>query len=57
LQGGLPGVSAPYEEPKDPEFQVASDALTPMEAAREIVNYVWSRWLNQQNGAEFSEET
>jgi adenylylsulfate kinase-like enzyme len=49
-------VSAPYEEPKDPEIQVASDALTPMEAAREIMNYVWSRWLNQQNGAEFAEE-
>lgn len=56
LRGGLPGVSAPYEEPKDPEIQVASDALTPMEAAREIMNYVWSRWLNQENGAEFAEE-
>jgi len=47
LKGDLPGVSAPYEEPKDPEIQVASDALTPGKAAQEIMNYVRSRWLNQ----------
>ena len=47
LKGDLPGVSAPYEEPRDPEIQVASDALTPGEAAREIMSYVRSRWLNR----------
>lgn len=57
LKGDLPGVSAPYEEPKNPEIQVASDALTPAEAAEEIMNYVRSRWLDQQNAAEFAEGT
>ena len=56
LQGGLPGVTAPYEEPTAPEIEVASDALTPVEAAQEIVSYVRSRWLNQHNGAEFAQE-
>jgi adenylylsulfate kinase len=46
LQGGLPGVTAPYEEPTAPEIEVASDALTPVEAAQEIVSYVRSRWLS-----------
>jgi adenylylsulfate kinase len=46
LQGGLPGVTAPYEEPTDPEIEIASDALTPVEAAQEIMNYIRSRWLN-----------
>jgi adenylylsulfate kinase len=50
LQGGLPGVTAPYEEPTAPEVEVPSDALTPVEAAREIMNYVRSKWLNQQDG-------
>lgn len=50
LQGGLPGVTAPYEEPAAPEVEVSSDALTPVEAAKEIMNYVRSRWLNQQDG-------
>jgi adenylylsulfate kinase len=56
LQGGLPGMSAPYEEPTAPEIEVASDALKPVEAAQEIVSYVRSRWLNQHNGAEFAQE-
>jgi adenylylsulfate kinase len=47
LKGDLPGVTAPYEEPTAPEVEVPSDALTPTEAAREIMNYVRSRWLNQ----------
>jgi adenylylsulfate kinase len=51
LKGGLPGVSAPYEEPRDPEIQVASDALTPVEAAQEIMNYILSRWLKDKHGA------
>jgi len=45
LQGGLPGVTVPYEEPTNPEFAVSSDALTPVEAAQEIMGYVRSRWL------------
>jgi adenylylsulfate kinase len=45
LQGALPGVTTPYEEPIDPEIEVSSDALTPLEAAREIMGYVRSRWL------------
>ena len=36
LNGKLPGISAPYEEPDNPEVQVASDVLSPRESAREI---------------------
>lgn len=46
LKGALPGVTAPYEEPTDPEVVVSSDALTPLEAAQEIMGYVRSRWLS-----------
>jgi adenylylsulfate kinase len=49
LQGGLPGVTAPYEEPTAPEIEVPSDALTPAEAAQEIFNYVRSKWLDREN--------
>ena len=52
LKGDLPGVTAPYEEPANPEIEVASDALTPIEAAHEIMSYVRSRWLDQQNSAD-----
>ncbi|MFW6147935.1 MAG: adenylyl-sulfate kinase [Thermodesulfobacteriota bacterium] len=45
LEGGLPGVSAPYEEPESPELKVQSDVLTPRESATKITNYVKSRWL------------
>jgi adenylylsulfate kinase len=45
LQGALPGVTAPYEEPIDPEIEVSSDALTPLESAQEIMGYVRSKWL------------
>jgi len=44
LEGGLPGVSAPYEEPKYPELKVESDVLTPRESAVKIADYVQSRW-------------
>jgi adenylylsulfate kinase len=44
LEGGLPGVSSPYEEPEAPEVQVDSDILTPREAATKIAEYVRSRW-------------
>ncbi|MFO7783884.1 MAG: adenylyl-sulfate kinase [Thermodesulfobacteriota bacterium] len=46
LKGGVPGVTAPYEEPAEPEVVVQSDLLSPMEAAQEIMHYVRSRWLS-----------
>lgn len=45
LKGGLPGVTAPYEEPSDPEVVVPSDLLGPGQAAQEIMNHIESRWL------------
>lgn len=47
LESGLPGVTAPYEEPADPEVVVQSDALSPTEAAQEIMHYVSSRWFGK----------
>lgn len=44
LEGGLPGVSSPYEEPESPEVRVESDMLTPRESARRILGYIKSRW-------------
>jgi len=44
LEGGLPGVSVPYEEPEAPEVLVKSDIMTPLESARKIMEYVNSRW-------------
>lgn len=46
LNGGLPGVTAPYEVPTDPEVVVDSDVLSPVEAAQEIMRYLRSRWLD-----------
>jgi len=45
LEGGLPGVSAPYEPPLHAEVEVASDVLTAKEAALKIMEYVSGRWL------------
>jgi adenylylsulfate kinase len=45
LEGNLPGVSAPYEEPWDSEVIVPSDKLKPMESAKRIMDYVRSRWM------------
>lgn len=45
LKTGLPGLSAPYEAPETPEVAVASDILSPEEAARRIAGYIRSRWL------------
>ena len=45
LGGGLPGLTTPYEEPAEPEIEVPSEALTPFEAAQEIMSYVRERWL------------
>ena len=44
LKGKLPGISAPYEEPENPEVQVASDVLSPHESAGRIMVYIRSRW-------------
>ena len=44
LEGGLPGISAPYEEPENPEVLVESDLLSPHESAKRILDYVMSRW-------------
>jgi len=42
LEGQLPGVTAPYEVPENPEVMVASDMLSPDEAARRIMAYIRS---------------
>ncbi len=44
LKGELPGISAPYEEPEDPEVLVASDLLPPHESAKMIMEYIILRW-------------
>jgi adenylylsulfate kinase len=44
LKGGLPGVSAPYEEPLRPEVLVPSDELSPVESSIKIMAYITSRW-------------
>ena len=44
LKGKLPGISAPYEEPEDPEVLVESDVLSPYESARRVMAYIKSRW-------------
>ena len=45
LKGELPGISAPYEEPENPELLIASDVLSPHESARRIMAYIKSRWI------------
>jgi adenylylsulfate kinase len=45
LQGALPGISVPYEEPEKPEVLLASDVLSPHESARRIMQYIKSRWI------------
>jgi adenylylsulfate kinase len=44
LNGGLPGVTAPYEESEHPEIVIDSHNLSPQEAAEEISDYVLTRW-------------
>ena len=44
LKGEVPGISAPYEEPENPEVLVASNLLPPHESAKRIMAYVKSRW-------------
>ena len=44
LKGQLPGISAPYEAPLNPELQIDSGILSPTESAKEIRAYIKSRW-------------
>jgi len=44
LKGELPGVSAPYEEPENPEVLVTSNLLSPHESAKTIMEYIRLRW-------------
>jgi adenylylsulfate kinase len=44
LKGEMPGVSAPYEEPENPEVEVQSDILSPRESAERIAAYVLYKW-------------
>jgi adenylylsulfate kinase len=46
LEGKLPGISTPYEEPHNPEVLVPSDILEPRESAKKIMDYVLSRWMH-----------
>jgi adenylylsulfate kinase len=45
LEGNLPGISTPYEEPSNPEVLVDAGVLSPGQAATRIMNYVRSRWV------------
>lgn len=45
LEGELPGVTAPYEAPENPEVMVASDMLSPSESAERIMSYIQARWV------------
>lgn len=45
LEGKMPGVSTPYEEPTRPEVTLDSAALSPREAAAEIRTFVASKWF------------
>jgi len=45
LKGQLPGISTPYEESENRELEVLSDVLSPHESAKNIMDYVMSRWI------------
>lgn len=47
LKGGLPGVTAPYEENRNPELEIDSLKLSPHDSAMKIVSYVSKRWLGK----------
>ena len=49
LKGDVPGISAPYEEPENPEVFIASDLLSPHESAKRIMAYVKSRWTGGES--------
>lgn len=44
LPGAMPGVTATYEAPEDPELRVPSDRLSPRQAAERIMAYLHARW-------------
>ena len=44
LKGELPGISAPYEEPENPELVIASDLLLPYESAKKNSHYLKQTW-------------
>lgn len=44
LKGAMPGISAPYEAPENPEVTVQSDRLSPPQSAEKIIGYMQSRW-------------
>ena len=44
LKGQLPGISAPFEEPQNPEVLIASNILSPHESAKKIMAYIRLRW-------------
>jgi adenylylsulfate kinase len=44
LRGRLPGISAPYEAPENPEVNVDSSLLPPQECAKRIMGYIESRF-------------
>ncbi|MEE4352490.1 MAG: adenylyl-sulfate kinase [Desulfatiglans sp.] len=47
LKGQLPGISAPYEEPLNPELELASNLLSPRDSAKMIMKYIRSRWVGR----------
>ena len=44
LQGRLPGVASPYEEPLHPELIIDSNVFTPDKSTAIITKYIKSRW-------------
>ena len=44
LKGKMPGISTPYEEPENPELQLASNLFSSHESAKKIMAYIKSRW-------------
>jgi len=47
LKGQMPGISTPYEEPENPELELASDLFSSHESAKKIIAYIKSRWAGE----------
>jgi osmotically-inducible protein OsmY len=45
LAGELPGVTAPYETPENPEIEIPTHEFSAREAAQQIVAYIAARWM------------
>ncbi len=43
----MPGISAPYEAPENPEILIQSDIMSPRESAEKIMTYLRSKWPDQ----------